>query len=214
MEHQTYMHEIKNSLNAIYGIAQLLPICQPNEIKYYSDLIIRSVKNIQYIESDFNEYCKTGRTKITYKVVDINTLLQDIVNENKPMADKYNVNLIMDCKKVRVYTDMNKLKQAIDNIISNAIKYSNNGGKVIISCYNESQSVKIIIKDFGIGMTSKELKQISKPFYRSKKIERPGTGLGLCITSKLAKLLNWKFEIYSVDTEGTTVEIVLNHIIR
>lgn len=214
MEHSMFMHEIKNSLNVIYGVAQLLPVSTPGEVQQYSDLIIQSIKNIKTIESDFDIYRKTGRIEIKYDLVNINNLINEILDEYKQMIQKYNVNVIFKQKPVKVFTDEGKLRQTLSNLLSNAIKYGsinkeNNVQNIIkIFCYSNDNTI-IKIKDYGIGMSPSELKQVGIPFYRCKHADRPGTGLGICTIKKFANLLNWKFTLESVKNKGTTATLII-----
>jgi signal transduction histidine kinase len=211
MEYPIYIHEIKNPLNAIYGASQLISTCQTSEVKTYIDIILQSVDNIKKIEKDFNEYCKSGCIAIQYDMVNLKLLLKEVITEHRALLKKYHVEVVLNCGETNVITDHMKLKQVLINIISNAVKYNKKNGVVNISCYSENSDIIIHVKDTGIGISPTELNRIYKPFYRSKKIDRPGTGLGVCIINKIANLLKWKFTIMSVENIGTTVEIIIHH---
>jgi len=213
MEYSTYMHEIKNPLGVIYGIAQLLKTSSPEETKQHATMLMDSVERIKAIDSDFDSYRKTGKRQMKYVVVDVRDLLNKATNEYEQMAQQYDVQLIRDFSKARAFTDVGKLKQVIDNVISNAIKYNKPGGAVTVKCYTDTNDMHMIISDTGIGMSKREIESIGKPFYRAKKIDRPGTGLGLCTTLKLANLLNWDITISSSPDKGTKLHFTLHHIV-
>ena len=213
----TYIHEVKNALNSIYGLAQIIEDeSDLSEQHKYIKMIISAVNSIKEIDKDFDEYKKTGRTSINRSVLYVNTVVNQIINEYKSLAKEYNVEIKTNIKPARAYTDPNKLKQSLRNLISNAIKYSDNkkDNKFIsIECQNLGNIVKIIISDNGIGMDEKELKLLGTPFYRSKKIESIGSGLGISLVKKLSSLLNWDLIITSKPAIGTTVVLTLYHII-
>jgi signal transduction histidine kinase len=212
MEYETYLHEIKNPLNVIFGLAQVLKVASKKEVKQYADMIVSSVKQIKAIDADFRIYRNTGKTDIKYSVVDVRTMLKEIVVEQQPLADEYKVSFVTEFSRAIAFTDTSKLRQAITNAISNAIKYNIKNGLVSVKCYTMGSDIHMDITDTGIGMSKKELELIGTAFYRSKKIDRPGTGLGICIMIKLAKLLNWDLEIDSNIDQGTTFHFVLHHV--
>jgi signal transduction histidine kinase len=131
------------------------------------------------------------------------------------MKNQYKISIELELTRARAYTDANKLRQALINIITNAIKYSKTGGVVFISCYTDSKmpGVVILVRDNGVGMNNAEIAQVGKPFYRVKKIDRPGSGLGMCVTKKIALLLNIGIGIKSQQNVGTEVKLTIKHII-
>ena len=94
------------------------------------------------------------------------------------------------------------------NIISNALKYSNNNGEVAILLFNENHKISCKITDNGIGINKQDLEAIYNPFFRSNSSVHPeikGTGLGLSIVKRLSELLQISFQIESEIGIGTTV---------
>jgi signal transduction histidine kinase len=211
MEYETYLHEIKNPLNVIFGLAQVLKTASKKEVDHYADMIVSSVKQIKAIDVDFRTYLNTGKIDIKYIIVDIRNMLKEIVIEQQQLADNYGVSFVTEFSRTMVFTDTSKIRQAITNVISNAIKYNIKNGLVSIKCYTVGSDIHMNITDTGIGMSKKELELIGTPFYRSKNVDRPGTGLGICTVIKLAKLLNWDLEIESTVDEGTSFQFILRH---
>jgi signal transduction histidine kinase len=96
----------------------------------------------------------------------------------------------------------------INNLISNALKYSKDNSNITIEIKENNGSLECLITDFGIGIPPKDLEKIFDQFYRSKSIEQSeikGSGLGLSIVKRLCTLLNINIEITSEETIGTTV---------
>lgn len=113
-------------------------------------------------------------------------------------------------KEIMINIDAKKIKTVFNNIINNALKYSN--GKIEIKIVDKQNSVDIIIKDSGVGIREEDLKLIFEPFYRadrSRSRETGGFGLGLSISKKIIDAHNGKIVINSKVNEGTTVVLTL-----
>lgn len=201
-----FMHEIKNPLNNVYLLVQSIEADpSPENIKQSTLLIKQSIKQIQSIERDFNEYRSTGKTTIRPSTVSINALISDLIEEYRPMANKYQVTLVPSYKIGRIYTDATKLRQILGNLISNGIKYNKPNGTVVMTHFSAGNMLKISVKDTGIGMDKKELDSMGTPFYRSKRNDSPGTGLGMALIYKIVQELRWKIDIKSDKDLGTEV---------
>jgi two-component system phosphate regulon sensor histidine kinase PhoR len=201
-----FMHEIKNPLNNVYLLVQSIEADpSPENIKQSTLLIKQSIKQIQSIERDFNEYRSTGKTTIRPSTVSINALISDLIEEYRPMANKYQVTLVPSYKIGRIYTDATKLRQILGNLISNGIKYNKPNGTVVMTHFSAGNMLKISVKDTGIGMDKKELESMGTPFYRSKRNDSPGTGLGMALIYKIVQELRWKIDIKSDKDLGTEV---------
>jgi signal transduction histidine kinase len=208
MNTDVFLHEIKNSLGNIYVISDLLLIEEDlTESKKLAMLLKSSIDQIRAIERDYNMFRKLGRETIDFSTVNVPTMLMSIIDEFKPIAEKDNVKITCTTKACRIYTDKTKLRQVLVNFISNAIKYSNGDGVVTISCHSLGNRTRIVIKDNGIGMSPEEIKLLGTPFFRSKRIERDGTGLGWAFIKKTCQLLNWTYDIQSVINTGTTITL-------
>lgn len=260
-DYASFMHEIKNPLNAIYSVAQLLELengkVTQKDLNDYVNLLIRSINSIKEIERDFDEYRKTGKMLLARTTVNINLLIYQILEEFITDIQNHGIHVKTNIKVARAYTDANKLKQVLRNIISNAIKYrkikptiltrrassglieqgktsmsnsvvdvlspkgndilDDTSPQIYIECKTHSNDkgsyVKIIIQDNGIGMDERELERLGTPFYRSKRVDQPGTGLGISIVKKIATCLNWDINIKSQLGKGTIISIMLHHIL-
>ncbi len=208
MNTDVFLHEIKNSLGNIYAISDLLLIEEdPVEIKKLAGLLKSSIDQIRAVERDYNMFRKLGRETIDFSTINVPTMITSVIDEFKPIAEKDNVKIICTTKACRVYTDKTKLRQVLINFISNAIKYSNGDGVVTISCNSLGSRTRIIIKDNGIGMSPEEVKLLGTPFFRSKRVDRDGTGLGWAFIKKTCQLLNWTYDVQSTLGNGTTVTL-------
>ena len=147
------------------------------------------------------------------KEVDINNFVKDIVDRLKlsfkEKEQKYSLNL----KEVpRILIDKDAIEQVVLNIVSNAIKYTENKGSIFIETEASDNFVTIRVKDSGIGIPEEDLERIFERFYRVEKgrsRELGGTGLGLAIAKEIVEGHNGFISINSVYKEGTVVEIKL-----
>lgn len=203
-----FMHEINNPLSNIYMLVQALGdmnIDERDTVKEYLNLIQQSTQHVKDLHAEYNEYIKIGKMSINPSVVNLSRVLSSIADEYKLVANKKNVRIVLnvDKEQKRITVDVVKLRQVIGNVISNAVKYNNNGGSVFINCVDN----KITISDTGIGMSADELKQIGAPFYRCRRIDAEGTGLGFATVKKITDSLGWELNIKSEVGKGTTVTV-------
>ena len=110
--------------------------------------------------------------------------------------------------------DQEKITQVINNIISNAVKYTNDDGIIAMSFKKLNDGLEIICEDNGIGIGQEELKLVFNKFYRSDKHRNqniPGSGLGLSIAKYIVEMHNGNIELFSEKTIGTTVIIKIRN---
>ena len=108
--------------------------------------------------------------------------------------------------------DRERIEQVVVNIVSNSIKYTPNGGTIIMTASNIEDGVRITVQDNGIGIPQEDLPRLFERFYRVDKArsrERGGTGLGLAIAQEIVKLHGGKIEVESRFGEGTKMTVTL-----
>lgn len=146
--------------------------------------------------------------------VNVRIVMEGVVNRFRMMAKDKNIQLeITDCPD-NIFVSMdNKLGAKIfDNLLSNAIKYTTEGGKIELRGYIANGSVKIDVKDNGIGIPEKEQKNIFKNFYRARNVVKTniqGSGLGLMLARRITELHNGKLTFESEEGKGTTFTVTL-----
>ena len=115
-------------------------------------------------------------------------------------------------KNITVNIDQDKFAQVVDNILTNAVKYSLDGGKITVATKVLENTVDISISDQGLGIPKKDLGNIFKRFYRVDKARsraQGGSGLGLSISKEIIELLNGRITVNSIEGNGTTFTISL-----
>lgn len=161
---------------------------------------------------------KTADLKIQH--MDINQLLEDILKRLRPIADKRNIDLILDSfRPVEADVDEIKFTSAISNLVENGIKYNVDDGWVRVSLDADHKYFYVTVADSGMGIPEDSLDRIFERFYRVDKShsrEIGGTGLGLAITRNAILLHRGAIKVHSTVGEGTTfdVRIPLNYIAK
>ncbi|MEO9339456.1 PAS domain S-box protein [Mesorhizobium sp. SB112] len=213
-------HEIRTPLNAIIGFSELMmdekfgPIANDRYRDYLRD-INRSGNHVLDLVNDLLDISKieAGQQEMDYEAVSLNETLLEIVAMMQPQANRERV-IIRSSFSSRlpdVVADLRSVRQIALNILSNAIRYTQAGGQVIISTsYELSGDIVMRVRDTGIGMTQPEIEQALKPFKQINSLKRArgdGTGLGLPLTKAMVEANRARFMIASTPGEGTLVEV-------
>ena len=141
----------------------------------------------------------------------INELLELIIKRLTPIADKRDINLVLESfRPVNAQVDETKMTLAISNLVENAIKYNKEGGWVHVSLNVDSKYFYVKVEDSGIGIPKESQEAIFERFYRVDKShsrEIGGTGLGLAITRSAVLMHRGAIKVYSKEGEGTTFTV-------
>ncbi|GIM28047.1 sensor histidine kinase [Clostridium polyendosporum] len=167
----------------------------------------RLVGDLERLSRYDQETMKLDKEKINVKEL----VNQIIINFEKQFIDK-KVQLISDIKECIINVDKDKINQAIINILSNALKYTPEGGEVIVKCYYEDGKGVISIEDSGIGISKEHLSHIFERFYRvdeSRTRNTGGAGIGLAITKAIVSAHGGGITVESNINEGTIFRIYL-----
>ncbi|MDG4882592.1 PAS domain S-box protein [Mesorhizobium sp. WSM4884] len=213
-------HEIRTPLNAIIGFSELMvdekfgPVANDRYRDYLRD-INRSGNHVLDLVNDLLDISKieAGQQEMAYEAVSLNDTLAETVAMMQPQANRERVIIRSSfaSRLPEVVADLRSVRQIALNILSNAIRYTQAGGQVIVStAYEASGDVVMRVRDTGIGMTQAEIEQALKPFKQINALKRgrgDGTGLGLPLTKAMVEANRARFTITSTPGEGTLVEI-------
>ncbi len=211
-------HELKTPLSSMKLLSESL-ITQPNTpVEIYQEFLTDIDSEIdrlnEIIESllsmvDLNE----EKLKLDYQLSYVNYLVEKVVSQIKPLADKKNIKLFINqWEKIQIFLDKGKIYQALMNIIHNAVKYTDDGGKVVVSIFKEGNYVVIRVEDNGIGIPKDSIPYVFERFYRvdsARSRKTGGTGLGLSISHQIIGLHQGTIEVESIVNVGTTFFIKL-----
>ena len=155
----------------------------------------------------------SGRMEMNFTRFDFRQSVESVCKAEELDAQRHNHTLTLhDGPTATIHGDRSRIEQVIMNILSNAIKYTPDGGQIDVSTGIENERVWVRVKDTGIGIPEKDLPRLFERFYRVDKArsrESGGTGLGLSIAQEILRLHNGDVRIESVYGQGTAVTILL-----
>lgn len=211
-------HELRNPIFAIQGYIETLrdgAIDDPKVNKHFLEKATEHTINLSNLLNDLIDISmiESGEMKLSYRYFEVNEFLKPIINQLKPLADEKKIELIYyPCRdNLKLFADKMKLKQAFDNLITNAIKYTEQG-KVEVLVEEENKFGRVVIRDTGIGIHESDLDRIFERFYRVDKArsrEVGGTGLGLAIVKHIIEAHGSKIAVKSTAGEGSEFSFTL-----
>ncbi len=213
-------HELRTPLNAIMGFAQIMhdslygPLGDNRYDEYVVD-IINSSKHLLEIISDILDMSEieTGKMVLDKQPLDLREVISDVVRLVEPHMFDGGLHLEQDLRAIPpVDGDVRALKQVLLNLVSNAIRFTDNGGVITLRTYMEQNHVVMTVEDSGIGIAQKDLARLGRPFEQIDNQETKhthGVGLGLAIAKSLVEMHGGTLSIQSRLGIGTIVIIVL-----
>ncbi|MBV8236519.1 MAG: HAMP domain-containing histidine kinase [Acidimicrobiia bacterium] len=151
---------------------------------------------------------RTRTLEIEKMEFDVYELLETAVAAAAPLAEKKGIELCLRAGPLPSgLGDRARVGQLVDNLISNAVKYTLTGGRVEVGAESDGESVRIAVCDTGLGMSENDLERLFEPFFRGTsavRAEVPGVGLGLAISQSIAHAHGSSIEVESVEGVGTT----------
>jgi signal transduction histidine kinase len=211
-------HELRTPLTVIKGTLEVL-IRKPRDNKEYEDKITYCINEVDHLNVLVDQLLLMARFEnqklnITKENVYLNAVILDVLTLNSQKIIAAKIDVVLEAKEdFYIYSDNYLLVTIIRNIISNAIKYSNKKGRILIELKKEKDIISCTISDQGIGIAKEHLESILKPFFRSDSSlhsQIKGTGLGLSIVKRMTELLHIKFKIESEIGIGTTVTLTFD----
>ncbi|MBK1850911.1 two-component sensor histidine kinase [Marinobacter sp. 1-4A] len=215
-------HELRTPLTSMNGALRLLQSGTAGELpgraKELTVLALRNGERLQRLIGDMLDFSKlsSGKLRVSLQAENMQTLLADTVGDNETMAREFGVRLTApDIPAISLYTDGHRLRQILDNFVSNAIKFSPKNGLVTLSAKKTDQNtLRITVSDQGKGVPGGFQKKIFDRFAQAETgttRATSGTGLGLAISRQLAKLLNGSVGYYNDNGAHFWVELPLNN---
>ncbi len=206
-------HELRTPLAVIKGTLEVL-IRKPRNVDEYKekiDFCIKEVNRLNHLVDELLLLARFEHQKQSLKLgkVSLNNLCEEIVKRNTIAIEEKDIKCNINFSEAYfVQSDSYLFSIVINNIITNAIKYSHKGGIISFEVRKSKSDIILTVSDQGIGIAQEDLEKIFDQFYRSKSIQNPkikGTGLGLSIVKRICFLLDVKPEIKSEENIGTKV---------
>lgn len=204
-------HEIRNPLTAIGGFARrLYKIVDSPREKEYAEIVVTEVNRLEKILKDVLTFSRS--VKYDLRRQDIKNVIKDTIKvyEDLCIENRINIEMILKEDIPPVLIDRDQLRQALSNLLTNAIDAMPDGGTLTVTADTESlheiKYVVIRVSDTGDGIPEEKLPLIFEPFFSTKEIG-VGTGLGLSITRKIMQEHGGFINVESVVGKGTTLSL-------
>lgn len=211
-------HELRTPLNAIIGYSDLLLMGMPpvsEEAKRQIERILLSARHLLALIDEILSFSQmeAGREEVHLHRVRVSELVDEVVSMVEPMAARNRLELRVEEPPIplELETDPPKLRQILLNLLTNAIKFTTEG-RVELRFEKEREDLVFEVSDTGIGIPPEHLEKVFEPFWQvdQESAGRPGgTGLGLSVARRLARLLGGDIQIHSEPGRGTTFRVRL-----
>jgi two-component system phosphate regulon sensor histidine kinase PhoR len=206
-------HEFRTPLTSILGYVELLlderdelPESHLEPLK----IIRRNSERLLGLVSDLLA-SRTGQLIVSPQAVDVAELVRASVSAALPRAAAAKVQLRADAPgRLDAHVDSARISQVLDNLVSNAIKYSPNGGDVVVSLGSEGANLVCRVSDTGMGMSEKDQAEVFTKFFRTDNVRNtsiPGVGLGLSISKAIVEAHGGTIQLRSTVGHGTTFTV-------
>ena len=203
-------HEFQTPLTSIQGFANILKeedLPKEQRVKY-ANIILYNSKRLSSLAKNMLQLTLLDREEIELELTNYSLVEQmnRVISTQENQAKEKNIEIVFEMPKKEIFIegDEQRLEQVWTNIISNAIKYTNEGGLITITIKKSSKDIEVSIEDTGIGMSKEVVSHIFERFYREDKARNvEGNGLGLAIVKSIVDLHHGKIDILSQVDVGT-----------
>ncbi len=206
-------HELRTPLNAIIGFSEML---QSNDYGTLSEKQLKFINNIKVsgehllrLVNDILDLSKieSGNMEINCEVFNIYYAIRETVSVLNSLAEKKKIEIIPEIEgNLYINADLRRFKQIMYNLLSNALKFTEDGGEVSVKAFQDKDVLRVEVQDTGIGIALKDRDKIFKNFRQldsSLTRKQEGTGLGLTLTKKLIELHKGKIDLESEEGKGS-----------
>lgn len=210
-------HELKSPLTSINGYAELIStgIAKESDVRNFAEIIYKEGNRLLQIIDDILKLSSLdengqGIDEIEF---DIKEIAELCVDNYKKRSDDKNIKIVNTVGSFKIRTSISLFTDLVSNIYENAIKYTEDGGRIEISSIILDKKLIIFIKDNGVGISQKDLPRIFERFYmadKARKRDNRSTGLGLSIAKHIADYLGYGLEVTSKVGKGSTFRIIID----
>ena len=206
-------HEFRTPLTSILGYVELLLDDDDGLAESHREplnIIRRNSQRLLGLVSDLLT-SRSGQLIVSPQAVDVAELVRASISAALPRAAAANVRLQADTpERMDAHVDSVRMSQVLDNLVSNAIKYSPDGGDVVVSLEAEDSTLVCRVSDTGMGMSEKDQAEVFTKFFRTSNVRNtsiPGVGLGLPISKAIVEAHGGSIHVRSTPGEGTTFTV-------
>ena len=211
-------HELRTPLTSIVGYLELLQDDSADfteEHRDHLEVVHRNAHRLLDLVADllFTAQVRAGRVTLEKDVVSIGDLLDQALAASAPVAAGRNIEMVVnESTQAAVIGDEKRLAQVVDNLLSNALKFTQPGGSVTVDVNTLGDQVAIEIKDSGIGISAEDQTKLFSRFFRTESAMQnaiQGTGLGLSIVKAIVEGHGGTITVDSAEGKGATFRVVL-----
>ncbi|HWK23686.1 MAG TPA: HAMP domain-containing sensor histidine kinase [Ureibacillus sp.] len=207
-------HDFQSPLLNIQGYASVLKDGENTEEErvQYLDIIEQETKRLSALTKQLLLLSSLDQKNlpIEKKTFSLDQQLKDLLFAKRWKLDEKQMELIYELEPIEIYADQHLMEQVWDNLLSNAVRYSEVKGKIVVTCSREENAVVVKVRDYGIGIPKDELDKVKERFYRvDASRSSQSSGLGLAIVTEIVGRHNGEFVIESELGKGTTVTVRL-----
>lgn len=208
-------HELKTPLSIIKTHIDVLNEQKDKSIDDYQntlDIIQKTVRKMNALVETLLDSSQEGTDSLN-DVINVEELVMDVVDDLSVLAEDKEVELTYKMVNIPTsYGNQVLMYRALYNLIENAIKYNRRGGKVHVTSEFDEKEYIIRVSDDGIGISEKDLDRIFEPFFRSKKEDQDGLGLGLALVQTVVHMHSGQIVVMSKENQGSVFELHLPYL--
>lgn len=210
-------HEIKTPLNAVNGFLTLLQLREEEKDKLdYINIIQDSTQHILDLTNDVIDFASMDNNKLEivpreFTPKDLQSTIEIFYAKSMEKNIDFTTYISPQLPDVMLQ-DIVRIKQIINNLISNALKFVDIGGSIDIDLHYHKENIYFTIIDNGIGMTKEQMKKIFDPYTQASthtKLTYGGTGLGLSVVKRIVELMGGSISIDSEEQTGSTFSVII-----
>lgn len=210
-------HELRTPLTSVLGHLEMLSDRDdlPADVMAGIEVVERNAMRLQTLVSDLLDVARAREEALSleHSRVDVSALVREAVEAALPLAEASGISLEVDAPAaVTFLVDGDRIRQVVDNLVSNGIKYTDPGGSVTVSVTEDAERLTITVRDTGIGISEAEVEQVFTRFFRGgDALQRhvPGTGIGLDIVSTVVAAHGGRVDLESKLGEGSAFTVEL-----
>jgi len=202
----TLAHELRNPLAPVRNAVELLKrgSADGRRVTWASELIDRQVRSLSRLIDDLMDVSRInrGRIELRREVIALNDALTDALEAIRPLAQDsgHELAVLLPDRKLLVEADRTRLAQAFTNLLNNAVKYTDSGGRIEVAVLVEKDQVVVSFRDSGIGIPPERLDDVFEMFSQVESAlsrSRGGLGIGLSLTQRLVQMHGGSIKAYS-----------------
>lgn len=208
-------HELRTPLTTMKGYAQMLrrKLVDDPEGQRFASSIDAQVSRLSRLVDDLLDVTRfaRGQFELARRKVDLRPILEETVNRFRVISQRHDLALEIDAGSYVGHWDRDRLEQVLNNLVSNAIKYSPQGGTVTVGAHHDDGRIVVFVRDEGVGIPEEDQQHLFERFYRgvNEMHDVKGLGLGLYVTQRVVDAHGGEVRVRSKEGEGSEFSFTL-----